>query len=92
MLEQMPDSLDRCHSHEAVVIGQKTLYFAKEWFYRTGAHVRSLLADDGEHESLHVVLARLQLMKQGRGMAIPIIRCDTTPELLGGVRRGGVGH
>jgi len=30
MLEQMPDSLDRCHSYEAVVIRQKPLYFAKE--------------------------------------------------------------
>jgi hypothetical protein len=45
-----------------------------------------------ENESLHVVHAGSQFMKQGRGMAIPIISFDATPEFFGGVRRGGIRH
>jgi hypothetical protein len=85
MFAQVSDGPNGRHPHEAIVIGQKPFHFDQERLDRGGANDRCLLADDREYESLHIVLARPQFMKQVRDAMLPFLACDTAPEFFGRV-------
>jgi hypothetical protein len=62
MLSQIPDGMNRSHSHEPILITQEAFQFLQERLEWCGGNACGLLADNSEHESPHVVLACLQGM------------------------------